>query len=157
MPENKILFVEDDLDEDPEDSAGYRLLREAGYDVTIVRSGMEAFRKLQFEAFHLVLLDIMLPPRQPDDEEPLASELVGVLRLNMGLKILELIKEGFFEKARGIPRTVPVVVVSAVPGMERWKIIRSLVGKREWALRKPKETFEVLDAVRQALPLPKKD
>lgn len=152
-PKNRIIFVEDDLDEDQEDSAVWSALVEAGYEVTPVRSGMEAFRKLQSETFHLVLLDIMLPPRHPGDKEPLAPELEKVLRLNMGLRLLELIRNGFFEGSGGTPAAVPVVVVSAVPGMERWKEIRRLVGKREWALRKPKETHEVLTAVRQALPL----
>jgi CheY-like chemotaxis protein len=161
MLENRLLFVEDDIDEDPEDSAVWQALLEAGYKVITVRNGLEAFQRLESEIFHLVLLDIMLPPKPPkqieEEEKPLPPELEGVLRLNMGLKLLELIREGFFEKKGGTPQTVPVVVVSAVPGLERWKRIRTLMSKKKWALRKPKETHEVLAAVTQALPLYNKD
>ena len=59
---NKILFVEDELPEDDADNMLWTLLIDASYDVTPVRTGVEAWESLQDTKHDLVLLDIMLPP-----------------------------------------------------------------------------------------------
>jgi len=143
---NKILFVEDELPEDDADDMLWTLLVKESYDVTPVRTGVEAWESLQDTKYDLVLLDIMLPP----DHEEVISPLAGVQRLDMGLYLLKELRDGKFEPD-GTSRDVPVVVVSAVPGMDRWSKLRQLVGNDQRCLEKPVSPYDVVDVVIQAL------
>lgn len=58
MAKEKILVVEDE--EDILELLRYNLVRE-GYQVTGSLSGEDALRKARSEAYHLILLDLMLP------------------------------------------------------------------------------------------------
>ena len=143
-----ILFIEDDLEDDPEESTTFLLLHEKGYMVTPARTGKEAIDKLHSTAFDLILLDIMLPPGllEEDDE----TNLSEVKRLDMGLHMLNLLRSGAFEPT-GTSADVPVVVVSAVPGVDRWDKIRELTGNERRCLSKPCEPEEIIETVAEAL------
>lgn len=143
---NKILFVEDELPEDDADNMLWTLLIDESYDVTPVRTGVEAWESLQDTKHDLVLLDIMLPP----DHEKVIPPLSGVQRLDMGLHLLKELRNGEFEPG-GTSRDVPVVVVSAVPGVDRWKKLRQLVGNDQRCFEKPISPYDVVEAVKQAL------
>ncbi|MBE9571344.1 MAG: hypothetical protein IMF11_11995 [Proteobacteria bacterium] len=143
---NKILFVEDELPEDDADDMLWTLLINEGYDVTPVKTGAEAWKSLQGAKYDLVLLDIMLPPDHEEGIPPLA----GVQRLDMGLYLLKELRDGKFEPG-GTSGDIPVVVVSAVPGVDRWNKLRQLVGNHQWCIEKPVSPFDVVEAVKQAL------
>lgn len=142
----KILFVEDDLPENDADNMLWTLLINEGYAVTPVRAGAEAWESLQSTKYDLVLLDIMLPP----DHEKEIPALAGVQRLDMGLYLLEKLRDGKFE-SHGTSRDAPVVVISAVPGVDRWKRIEEFVGNDHWCLEKPVSPYDVVKEVKQAL------
>jgi CheY-like chemotaxis protein len=142
----KILFVEDDLPENDADDILWTLLINESYDVTPVRTGAEAWESLQSTKYDLVLLDIMLPPGHRKVIPPLA----GVQRLDMGLYLLKELRSARFE-SHGTSRDVPVVVVSAVPGVVRWHNIGKLVGDNQCCLEKPVSPYDVVNAVKQAL------
>jgi len=142
----KILFVEDDLPPDNTDDMLWTLLKNEDYDVTPARTGAEAWESLQSTKYDLILLDIMLPPNHGDEIPALA----GVQRLDMGIHLLKELRDGKFEPG-GTAQDVTVVVVSAVPGVDRWNKLGKLVGNDQWCLEKPVSPFDVVEAVKQAL------
>ena len=146
MSRIKLLFVEDDLPGDDADDMLWTLLINESYDVTPVRTGTEAWELLKDTKYDMVLLDIMLPP----DHEEGIPHLDGVQRLDMGLYLLKELRDGKFEPG-GTCRDVPVVVVSAVPGVDRWNDITKFVGNDQWCLEKPVSPYDVVEAVKQAL------
>lgn len=142
----KILFVEDDLPKNHADDMLWTLLINESYDVIPVRTGAEAWESLQSTKYDMVLLDIMLPP----DHGEGVSAFAGVKRLDMGLHLLKKLRAGEFE-TQGTPRDTPVVVVSAVPGVDRWNRIKEFVGNDQRCLVKPVSPYDVVEAVKQAL------
>ncbi|MBE9581335.1 MAG: hypothetical protein IMF18_06925 [Proteobacteria bacterium] len=142
----KILFVEDDLPPDSADDMLWTLLINEGYDVTPDKTGAEAWESLQSTKYDLILLDIMLPP----DHGEGIPVLDGVQRLDMGIHLLKELRDGKFEPG-GTSRDVPAVVVSAVPGVDRWNKLGKLVGNDQWCLKKPVSPYDVVEAVKKAL------
>lgn len=140
----KILFIEDELPEKSERSSIWTLLLERGFSVSVARTGQQANACLKNEQYDLVLMDIMLPPSNVCDNE--RGELAKVKRLDMGIFLLEQIRAGTFAEY-GTKEDVLVVVISAVPGIERWEKIGRLVGNDELCLEKPCSPEDQLHAV----------
>lgn len=148
MDRKKILFVEDELEDNPEENEVWLGLKEHGYEVTAAKNGQQAWGYLAAEKFDLILLDIMLPPNE--EIEPTASELSMIKRMDMGLHLLKKLRSRTFER-QGTSAQVSVVVVSAVPGVDRWKKLVELVGNERWCLAKPCSPLEVVAAIKEAL------
>ena len=146
MSKTKILFVEDDLPKEAADNMAWMLLCDEGYDVIPARTGQEAWNNLMEMRFDLIIFDIMLPPNHGAK----IPDLSRVQRLDMGLHLLKELRAGAFE-LQGTSRDVPVVVVSAVPGVDRWDKIRELVGGDHWCLVKPVSPHSLIEVVKQAL------
>lgn len=146
MDKIKILFVEDDLPKEAADNMAWTLLCDEGYDVIPARTGQEAWNNLMKIRFDLIIFDIMLPPNHGAK----TSNLSKVQRLDMGLHLLKELKAGAFEP-QGTSRDVPVVVVSAVLGVDRWDKIRGLVGSDHWCLDKPVSPYSLIEVVKLAL------
>lgn len=146
MDKIKILFVEDDLPKEAADNMAWTLLCDEGYDVIPARTGQAAWNNLMKIRFDLIIFDIMLPPNHGAK----APDLSGVQRLDMGLHLLKKLRAGTFE-AQGTLRDVAVVVVSAVPGVDRWDKISELVGGDRWCLVKPVSSDSLIEVVKQAL------
>ena len=146
MSKIKILFVEDDLPKEAADNMAWTLLCNEGYDVIPARTGQEAWNNLMEMRFDLIIFDIMLPP----DHGAKTPNLSNVQRLDMGLHLLKKLRAGTFE-LQGTSRDVPVVVVSAVPGVDRWDKIEGLAGGKHLCLVKPVSPRELIKVVKQAL------
>lgn len=146
MDKIKILFVEDDLPKEAADNMAWTLLCDEGYDVIPARTGQEAWNNLMEMRFDLIIFDIMLPPNHGAKTPNLSK----VQRLDMGLHLLKELKAGAFEP-QGTSLDVPVVVVSAVPGVDRWDKISELVGGTHWCLVKPVSPYSLIEVVRRAL------
>jgi len=146
MSKIKILFVEDDLPKEAAGNMAWTLLCDEGYDVIPARTGQEAWNNLIKMRFNLIIFDIMLPPNHGAE----TPNLSRVQRLDMGIHLLKKLRAGDFE-SQGTFRDVAVVVVSAVPGVDRWDKIRELVGGDCCCLVKPVSPHKLIEVVRQAL------
>jgi CheY-like chemotaxis protein len=144
----RILYVEDELEEVPEENEVWYSLVEHGYEVVPARNGQDAVYYLTNEKFDLILLDVMLPPYE--ENGPIGADLANVKRMEMGAHLLRKLRSGSFEGG-GTFAQVPVVVVSAVPGVELWKELKHLVRNERWCLTKPCSPMDVLTAVDEAL------
>ncbi len=142
----RILVVEDELEEPLEDNFIITLLEDEAYDITIARTGEEAYAKMAAGRFSLILLDMMLPP----SESASTTRFNGIKRLDMGVHLLELLRKGEFEP-KGARKDTLVVVVSAVPGLERWKKIIGLLGNEQCLLPKPAEPEVIFEVVQRTL------
>lgn len=146
MSKIKILFVEDDLPKEAADNMAWILLCDEGYDVIPAKTGNEAWNNLMETRFDLIIFDIMLPPNHGAK----IPNLCNVQRLDMGIHLLEELRAGTF-KLQGTSRDVPVVVVSAVPGVDRWDKIEKLAGGKHLCLVKPVSPHNLIEVVKQAL------
>lgn len=143
---SKILFVEDDLPKEAADNMAWVLLCDEGYDVIPARTGKEAWNNLMKTRFDLIIFDIMLPPNHGAE----TPNLSNVQRLDMGIHLLKELRAGAFEP-QGTPHDVAVVVVSAVPGVDRWDKIEKLAGGKHLCLVKPVSPHKLIEFVKQAL------
>lgn len=114
----KILVVEDDGDIN---GLLCELLRKQGYSVRGAFSGTEAKMCLEYETYHLVLLDLMLPGMT-------GEVLIGELRKN---------------------KTLPIIVISAKTGQDT-KVEVLKLGADDF-ISKPFDTEEVLARIEAQL------
>jgi|GEM_PF-7133494 len=146
MAAPKILFIEDDLPQAPEDNELWMLLLGNGYAVAPARTGAEAWQLLGKEKFDVVIADIMLSAGKSNAN----ANLEGISRLDMGAYLIENIRSATFEPT-GTGRDVPIVVVSAVVGKERWERIEKALGEQDIILKKPLAPQDIFEAVRDVL------
>jgi CheY-like chemotaxis protein len=142
-----ILVVEDELEKPVEDNLFVEILEAEGHSIAFAETGDEAIEHLSAKQFDVILLDIMVLPTIDSIIEH--KELQDVSRPDVGVILLEMIKTGAFS-GTGVSPNVPVLIISAVTGDSRWKIIKKLVAD-EYILRKPCSPELIVDKVHEIL------
>ena len=137
----KILFIDDEPEfVDPQVIA----LREAGYEVTLESDPDKAIALLQEQDFDLIILDLIMPPRQEDRErgdQELDFAETGV-KLHQEIRDeLELVD-------------IPIIFLTVVRDQEIWRRIRRLerkYGHKSRFLTKPVRSSDVVAEVQRTL------
>jgi CheY-like chemotaxis protein len=137
----KILFVDDE----PEFvRPQVRALEDAGYAVTLEMDPDRAITLLQRQKFALIILDLIMPPRQKDEErsdgEPDYAET--------GVKLHQEIRDEL--KLKDIPIVFLTVVRDQDIRREIWELEREYGHKLRY-LRKPVSSSDVVIEVQRAL------
>jgi len=118
MSRNKILIVDDELNVCSflSDFLDYK-----GFESTITQSGMGALKKLKFEDFDLVLLDLMMPEmsgfevfekiNQMDNKVPVII-LTGVRDQNVANDLIEMGAVDFISKPIDLDRLEQSIIMN---------------------------------------------